>query len=120
MAALHHLALRTADVERLVTFYRTWFAFEVARDLSPRSVWLSVEPGAVLMIERAEADEPAIPLGTRELHAFAIDTAQRAELRTRLVAERLLEAETEHTLYFRDPDGRRVAVSSYPLAKTGR
>jgi hypothetical protein len=28
------------------------------------------------------------------------------------VAERMLEAETEHT---RDPDGRRVGFSSYPL-----
>jgi hypothetical protein len=26
-----------------------------------------------------------------------------------------IEAETPHTIYFRDPDGRRVALSDYPF-----
>ena len=115
MVALHHLALRTHHVDRLLAFYTTWLALPIVRDERPRSVWLRVEPAAVLMIERADARDPAIPHGTRELLAFAIDASERPALRARLVEASLLEGETEHTLYFRDPDGRRLGASSYPL-----
>jgi catechol 2,3-dioxygenase-like lactoylglutathione lyase family enzyme len=108
---LHHLALRTHDVERLLAFYREWFGFEIARDLRPRSVWLAIGQG-VLMIERAD-DEPMIPAGSLELIAFRVSLEQREQMRVRLGGA--LEAATEHTLYFRDPDGRRVGASSYPL-----
>jgi len=116
MAALHHLALRTHDVERLLAFYRDWLELSIARDKRPASVWLALEHDAVLMIERAESDEPAIAQGSRELVALAVTPADRRCARERLLAAGMLEAETEHTLYFRDPDGRRVALSSYPLA----
>jgi len=113
MARLHHLALRTPDVPRLVAFYREWFGFVVARESLPRAVWLALEPGAVLMIERASPDEPAVPLASLELAAFAVSAHERAVLREKLVHANKLEAETQHTLYFRDPDGRRVGASSY-------
>jgi catechol 2,3-dioxygenase-like lactoylglutathione lyase family enzyme len=115
MARLHHLALRTPDVSRLVTFYRAWFGLDVARDAAPRAVWLALDPMAVLMIEQAQPGEPGIPGGSLELLALALSSEERAALRERLVRAGLLEAETQHTLYFRDPDGRRVGVSSYPL-----
>jgi catechol 2,3-dioxygenase-like lactoylglutathione lyase family enzyme len=115
MARLHHLALRTHDLERLLAFYREWFGFELVRDARPRSVWLMLEPSSIFMLERAEQDEPPLAAGSRELQAFAVSADERAHLRERLLGAGLLEAETEHTLYFRDPDGRRVAVSSHPL-----
>ncbi|HEX5658413.1 MAG TPA: VOC family protein [Polyangiales bacterium] len=107
---IHHLALRTHDVDRLVAFYREWFGLHEVRDSRPRSVWLGLGEG-VLMIELANESEPSIAAGSLELLAFRVTVEQRQALRARVV----LEAETEHTLYFRDPDGRRVAVSSYPL-----
>lgn len=112
---LHHLALRTRDVERLSAFYLRWFRLIVVRDAMPRAVWLSTQANAVLMIELAETDELPYPNGSRELHAFAISNEERPQRRAQLVEAGLLEAETEHTLYFRDPDGRRVALSSFPL-----
>lgn len=117
MPAIHHLALRTRDVEQLVTFYREWFELQVARDRRPRSVWLALGASAVLMIERAEPSEPSPDPSSLELLAFAISDAQRPLLRERLRRAQLLEAETEYTLYFRDPDGRRVAASCYPLGE---
>ena len=114
MPRLHHLALRTHDLERLLTFYREWLALPVVRDERPRSVWLGIEPQALLMLEHAGADDPPIPARSRELVAFAITMDERNSLRERLRAAGLLEGETEHTLYFRDPDGRRVGLSSYP------
>src|SRR3954470_18148409 len=113
MARLHPLALRTRDVASLVQFYREWFELPVLRDLSPHSVWLGLEGDAVLMVESASAEEPSIPLESLELVAFRVSVEHRSALRARLVVERRLEGETTHTLYFRDPDGRRVGVSSY-------
>ena len=59
--------------------------------------------------------EPPPPPGSLELVAFAVSVAERLRLRAELVSLAMLEAETEHTLYFRDPEGRRLAVSSYAL-----
>jgi catechol 2,3-dioxygenase-like lactoylglutathione lyase family enzyme len=102
--------MRTADVSRLERFYVEVLCFPVIRrDEARGSVWLDAD-GAVLMIEPAEVGEPRIAPGTRELLAFVV--ADKEAWRSRLPG---VEAETQHTLYFRDPDGRRLAVSDYPL-----
>ncbi|MGH7293617.1 MAG: VOC family protein [Polyangiaceae bacterium] len=108
---IHHVALRTHDVARLERFYAGLLGLAVLRrDEARGSVWLDAA-GAVVMIERALPGEPAIPAGSMELVAFAVE--DREAWRARIPA---VEAETAHTLYFRDPDGRRVAASDYPLA----
>jgi glyoxylase I family protein len=107
---IHHVALRTHDLPRLEAFYAGVLGLRLLRrDDARGSVWLDAD-GAVLMLERATADEPAVPAGTRELVAFAVDDKEpwRAHV--------TVEAETAHTLYFRDPDGRRVAVSDFELS----
>jgi catechol 2,3-dioxygenase-like lactoylglutathione lyase family enzyme len=112
---IHHVALRTPDVARLERFYAGALGLSVVRrDDARGSVWLALGPaadpgGAVLMLERAEPGEPAVPAGSHELVAFAVDDL--APWRSRVA----VEAETAHTLYFRDPDGRRVGLSTYPL-----
>jgi catechol 2,3-dioxygenase-like lactoylglutathione lyase family enzyme len=106
---IHHVALRTHDLPRLERFYAGVLGLSVMRrDDARGSVWLEAD-GAILMLERAEDGEPSIPEHSRELIAFAVDDKEpwRAKV--------TVEAETPHTLYFRDPDGRRVAVSSYPM-----
>lgn len=113
MLHLHHLALRTFDLERLLRFYVTWLGCPIARDQRPRSVWLALGDAAMLMIEQAAPGEPPTPVGSLELVAFRVTPAERSALRARLVAAAMLEAETAHTLYVRDPDGRRVGFSSY-------
>jgi catechol 2,3-dioxygenase-like lactoylglutathione lyase family enzyme len=112
---LHHIALRTRQLEAVLAFYRAWFALPIVRDQRPRAVWLGLGQGAVLMVECADDDEPQPSPSSRELLALGTSIEQRELLRERLAEAGLLEAETEHTLYFRDPDGRRVGISSYPL-----
>jgi glyoxylase I family protein len=104
--------MRTNDVARLERFYVSVLGLVVfRRDEMRGSVWLEAN-GVVIMLERAEAVEPPVPAGTKELVAFATD--DKEGWRTKLATAGLaIEAETAHTLYFRDPDGRRVAVSSY-------
>ncbi len=104
---IHHVALRTHDLARLEHFYAAVLGLRVLRrDDARGSLWLDAS-GAVLMLERAAAGEPSVPAGSMELVAFAVDDKETWRGRV------TVEAETEHTLYFRDPDGRRVAVSSY-------
>lgn len=111
----HHLALRTRDVAGLAAFYRDVFGLSALRETPGVSVWLDLD-GAVLMIERAGPGEPGVPAGSMEFVAFAVTAAQREALDARWRAEgRAVEHRTEHTVYLRDPDGRRVGVSSYPI-----
>lgn len=111
---IHHLALRTAQLQPLFDFYAGVLGLEV-RAQDERRVWL-VAGDALLMLEKRNDDEPGVAIGTRELLAFAVTEAERESWVTRLAAAGIaLEDRTAHTLYFRDPDGRRVGVSSYPF-----
>jgi len=113
---VHHLAFRTADVPRLEHFYTNVLGLAVLRRDEPRSVWLDAA-GTLVMLEQRDAAEPAPDLASKELVCFAIAPEQHAAVRARLVSEGIaVEANTAYTLYFRDPDGRRVGVSSYPDA----
>lgn len=106
---IHHVALRTTDVARLERFYVGVLGLSPARrDDARGSVWLDAG-GAVIMLEPAGPGEPAVPRGTMDLVAFAVDDKETWRARV------AVEAETAHTLYFRDPDGRRVALSDYRL-----
>jgi glyoxylase I family protein len=115
---IHHIALRTRDLARLESFYAALLGLQVTRRHGDFSVWLS-SGEATVMIERATESEPPIPPGSMEILAFAIDAKDReatiARLREASVA---IEAESPFTLYFRDPDGRRVGLSHFPDERT--
>ena len=74
------------------------------RDDARGSVWLDAG-GAVLMLERAEPGEPSVARAARS-SSRSRSTTDKRRRGARGVA---VEAETAHTLYFRDPDGRRSA-----------
>jgi glyoxylase I family protein len=115
---IHHIAMRTQDLERLEAFYAGVLGLGVQARQGPRAVWLDAD-GTILMLERAEAEEPLVAeeaMGrSMELVAFAIEPTERAALVERLArATVLVEAETDYTVYVRDPDGRRIGLSHYP------
>jgi glyoxylase I family protein len=104
---IHHVALRSRDVPALEAFYAGVLGLPVVRrDAARGTVWLDAE-GTVVMLEPAAEGEPAVADGTMELVAFAV--ADLEPWRARVA----VESATARTLYFRDPDGRRVAVSTY-------
>lgn len=112
---IHHVAFRTGDLARLERFYVDALGLAVVRRQEPRSIWLDAG-GSIVMLELRDDGEPAPDAASKELIAFAIAPDTRS-----LVSERIaragvaIEAATEFTLYVRDPDGRRIGVSSYPV-----
>ena len=104
---VHHIALRTNRRRALERFYGETLGLPTIQKTT-RSTWLDAG-GTIVMIEKRGRGEPAIPKGSLELLAFAVTKRAHAALRKKLA----IEASTEFTSYFRDPDGRRVAVSHY-------
>lgn len=120
MPELHHLALRVADPARAAAFYGGVLGLpELRRTEGPSgliAVWLQAG-AAVLMLERrlrgtgpAEGSGHLLVLHTGDLKAAEQDLAR---------AGVAVEDRTEHTLYFRDPDGHRVGFSDYPFFPRG-
>ena len=123
-ARLHHVALGARDVERVAAFYRDLLGLpEIARHAEPdgalRSVWLDLG-GPVLMIERT-MEPPQSVAGTGAgpfLLALAFTPAGCEACERALAAVGVpVESRTEHTRYFRDPEGNRIAVSLIPTSQ---
>lgn len=117
---LHHLALGAQDPERVAAFYRDVLGLEELRrfvldDSRVRSVWLDLG-GAVLMVERTDAGSRRVDGIGAGPFLIAVTGAGGVDDHARRLEEAgvVVEARTEHTCYARDPEGNRVAVSSYP------
>jgi catechol-2,3-dioxygenase len=121
----HHVAVQVKALEDVASFYREVLALpELERHHGPdgrlRSVWLDVGGGGFLALERVEAapsPDPAFRDGRPGLFLLAlrIDRADRARIRAELERRGLpLVHETKWTLYVRDPEGNRVALSHHP------
>jgi len=110
---VHHLAFRTRDLTKLERFYTDALGLSIARRDGERSVWLRAG-GTILMLEQAEEGEPDVLPASKELVAFGIEAPDVGRWRRVLEASGIaLEGETAFTLYFRDPDGRRIGLSHY-------
>jgi catechol 2,3-dioxygenase-like lactoylglutathione lyase family enzyme len=123
----NHVATITADLDRLVGFYRDAFGavvmFEMEkRDDHPRMTILDLGGGAALNVFEVEADsiigERRQPGGRGAIDHFALAVDSRATLDS--VRDRLEELGadigeiqrlgSEWSLFFRDPDGMELEV----------
>jgi len=126
---VHHIALQVRALAPMVAFYREVLGLRVLAehpgpDGTPRSVWLGL-PGAFLALETVVAEAP-LPTPFRNgvpgwfLLALRIAPAERVRVREELERARVaVEHETRWTLYVRDPEGNRVALSHHPLPADG-
>lgn len=115
---VHHVAIRALDVAAVARFYAGLFRHarldEKHDDRGLRAVWLAAGD-TMVMIERREPGEPAPDARSLDAIVFAIEPGERAPLRRRLSRRRVaIEGETAYSLYFRDPEGRRIGASHYP------
>ena len=120
VTGIHHVALRADDVEETAAFYRKLFGLVVVSDQRPRSLWLRLDDRSVLMIEAREPGEPPVSDGAKDMFALAVDEDTRKRILEYASAAGCLDGQTEHTVYLRDPDGRRVGASTYVLGTQRR
>jgi catechol-2,3-dioxygenase len=120
------VALKARDVGQLSAFYVNVLGLDEIRrfedDGGLRAVWLHCGE-SVLMLERSEVAEGgdsaehdffSDPPGLH-LIALTIVAKERERWRGRLEKHGFEVAhETSHTLYFRDPEGNRLGLTSWP------
>lgn len=120
---LHHVAIRCSDLDRCEAFYRDVLGLPVLRRWpaeggGDRSVWLSTGTG-FLALERAtrpveEAPFEDAPAGWH-LVALGIAREDRRAWEARLAGAGVrLARRSPFSLFFRDPEGNRVALSHWP------
>ena len=110
---VHHIAFRTDDLAALERFYADVIGLAVSRR-NEKSIWLDAA-GSIVMLERRGASEPRIDRASLEMVAFTVPAGSGASLETKLRSASIaIESRTPYTLYVRDPDGRRIGLSSYP------
>jgi glyoxylase I family protein len=120
----HHLAIQVRDLERVTAFYREVLGFpELKRhhraDGSLRSVWVEVPGGGFLALEEVSGEPEPGPFRNERPGLFLLAFRIRPEARAGAVAAFAragvpLENETRWTVYVRDPEGNRVALSHHP------
>lgn len=120
----HHVAIQARDVERVTAFYRDLLGLpELTRhhrsDGSLRSIWVGVPGGGFLAIEAATGIPEELPFRHERpgllLLALRIPRAARASAVEAFARAGVpLEHETRWTVYVRDPEGNRVALSHHP------
>ena len=119
MLSIHHIAITTRDPEKLAVFYRDILGLpEIKRhfldDGTLRSAWLDLGHNAILMLEKQDAS----PQNGNGYHllAFTVTESEKTAWKEKLARAGIeISHSTDYTLYFRDPDGNRIGLSSYHL-----
>lgn len=120
---LHHVALRCCDLAACERFYREALGLPLLRRWpaeggGDRSVWLSAGEG-FLALERADRPVEEGPFEDApagwQVVALAIPRGEREAWEARLARAGVrLARRTPFSIFFRDPEGNRVALSHWP------
>ncbi|HLL82288.1 MAG TPA: VOC family protein [Longimicrobium sp.] len=120
----HHLAIQVRDLERVTAFYRDVLGLaEQARhhrpDGSLRAVWMGLPDGGFLALEAADGEPVPEEFRHPRPGLFLLSLRIAREERQAAVEELARHGvqvlhETRWTVYFRDPEGNRVALSHHP------
>jgi catechol 2,3-dioxygenase-like lactoylglutathione lyase family enzyme len=109
---IHHLALRVRDLEASREFYSGILGLPQMKPGDSRSLWLRAGD-SILMLERSLRGKGAEE-GSGHVLALAADHLEVWE--EKLAAAGIpIDDRTPHTLFVRDPDGHRGALSVYEL-----
>jgi catechol 2,3-dioxygenase-like lactoylglutathione lyase family enzyme len=114
---LDHVALAVSDLDRAESFYSDVLGLErVIPEWDPPRVMASQGSGVALFPE----DDSSGETPSRILHvAFRVDReafeAARADLSERGIATSFSDHGASHSIYFADPDGHRLELTTYEV-----
>ena len=122
---VHHLALGVHDLDAQSDFYSRILGLQLVQwhhdeAGERRSAWLALGEGAFLALEKV-GRAPRLEEAWHDdapgyfLLALRIDVNERERWEARLREHGIaIHHRTQWTLYFRDPEGNRVALSHHP------
>ena len=123
LQAIDHVALSVRDVERSAQWYIDLLGFERQHD----NVWGNYpvfvgknDAAMALFPIRKKEDSASTAAATRVLHfAFRTDrenfSRAQDELKKRAIAFEFEDHDISHAIYFHDPDGHKIEITTYEL-----
>jgi catechol 2,3-dioxygenase-like lactoylglutathione lyase family enzyme len=122
IAHIDHVAIAVADVERSINWYRDILGLERRHpEWGTAPAMMCAGETCVALFSRQGAPEPAPGRGAVAMRhlAFRVDRPgferAQAELRERGIGFESMDHETAHSIYFADPDGHRLEITTYEL-----
>jgi catechol 2,3-dioxygenase-like lactoylglutathione lyase family enzyme len=121
---LDHVAIAVADPQRSRRFYEEVLGLEFVRHLEGGPMIMTANGNGLAIFDRGMHPSPTPdhtePPAVRILHiAFRLDRAGFDEARSALAAEglepRFEDHINSHSLYFRDPDGHQIELTTYEV-----
>jgi catechol 2,3-dioxygenase-like lactoylglutathione lyase family enzyme len=104
------VAVRVKDLERSRQFYCGVLGLLERKRQGTRSIWLKAGDAVLMLEESLRGSGPAEGSG----HVLALEVVDLSFWEEKLRAAGVpVDDRTEHTLFVRDPDQHRVALSRY-------
>src|SRR5258708_482578 len=120
----HHLAIQVQKLEEQAAFYRDVLGLsEMVRHLRPdgsvRSVWIAIPDEGCLALEAVDGEPERSEFRHSRpgllILALRIERSERAAWIARLTTLGIpVVHQSRWTVYFRDPEGNRIALSHHP------
>ena len=120
LTGVHHLAVLVDDLEQAESFYVGVLGLTVERRWEDdaggtRSVWVRAGLQLVMLERTQDAGRRPEGGGGWHLLALQIEPGERDAWRGALSAAGVaIERESDFSLFFRDPEGNRLAFSHWP------
>jgi catechol 2,3-dioxygenase-like lactoylglutathione lyase family enzyme len=106
---VHHLALRVEDLEACARFYTDTLGLELIARFD-QSIWLRAGEVVLMLERRLRGRGPDEGSG----HVLALEVQELLAWEARLALAGVpVDDRTNATLFLRDPEGHRVALSVY-------